>query len=162
MRERGHICGTCTYQNFQNGCTCPNGTVQIELAYENVQHSLFGHSGTITMSFLKSTCPLWYIYVPRNLEIAHYSCTISRLCNTFALSRDYKRVMQSPDCLLNLRILRFRKLSDCMQHTYFATPVLCSHPPSHKLSSGVKVPLFPEKDSPIDLNIKAFVGRPGR
>ena len=35
------------------------------------------------------------------------------------------------------------------------------HPPSHKLSSGVKVPLFPEKDSPIDLNIKAFVGRPG-
>ena len=39
---------------------------------------------------------------------------------------------------------------------------LCSHPPSHKLSSGVKVPLFPEKDSPIDLNIKAFVGRPGR
>ena len=39
---------------------------------------------------------------------------------------------------------------------------LCSHPPSHKLSSRVKVPLFPEKDSPIDLNIKAFVGRPGR
>ena len=39
---------------------------------------------------------------------------------------------------------------------------LCSHPPSHKLSNRVKVPLFPEKDSPIDLNIKAFVGRPGR
>ena len=79
--------------------------------------------------------------------------------------------MQSPDCLLNLRILRMcnavsrlRKFSDCAEHYILQLTMapLCSHPPSHKLSSGVKVPLFPEKDSPIDLNIKAFVGRPGR
>jgi len=37
-----------------------------------------------------------------------------------------------------------------------------SHPPVQKLSSCVKVSLFPEKDTPIDLNVKAFVGRPGR
>ena len=37
----------------------------------------------------------------------------------------------------------------------------CSHPSADKLSNVVKVPLYPEKDTPIDLNIKAFVGHPG-
>ena len=37
-----------------------------------------------------------------------------------------------------------------------------SHPPPNKLSNSVKVPLFPDKDIPIDLNIKAFVGQSNR
>lgn len=34
------------------------------------------------------------------------------------------------------------------------------HHPANNLSSTIKVPLFPEKDTPIDLSIKAYVGHP--
>ena len=34
------------------------------------------------------------------------------------------------------------------------------HPPPSKLSNVIKVPLFPDKDIPVDLNVKAFVGHP--
>lgn len=34
------------------------------------------------------------------------------------------------------------------------------HPPSTALSNKIKVPLLPEKDTPIDINIKAFIGKP--
>lgn len=37
---------------------------------------------------------------------------------------------------------------------------LLSHPPASKLSSVIKVPLYPEKDTPSELRIKAYVGKP--
>lgn len=39
--------------------------------------------------------------------------------------------------------------------------LLCRHPAANKLSDKVKVPLYPEKDVPIDITIKALVGRVG-
>lgn len=35
-----------------------------------------------------------------------------------------------------------------------------SHPPANKLSSVVRVSLYPEKDTPSELRIKAYVGKP--
>lgn len=34
------------------------------------------------------------------------------------------------------------------------------HPPLNKLTSSITLPLFPEKDTPIELSIKAYVGHP--
>ncbi|XP_064385467.1 Bardet-Biedl syndrome 2 protein homolog [Halichondria panicea] len=33
------------------------------------------------------------------------------------------------------------------------------HPPPSKLSNTIKVPLFPQKDTPVELNVKVFVGQ---
>ena len=33
------------------------------------------------------------------------------------------------------------------------------HPPPSKLSNTIKVPLSPQKDTPVELNVKVFVGQ---
>ena len=40
------------------------------------------------------------------------------------------------------------------------SPPLPRHPPHGKLSNSITFPLFPERDTPVDLNIKAYVGNP--
>ena len=41
-----------------------------------------------------------------------------------------------------------------------ASPSFCRHPIASKTCNTIKVPLYHEKDAPLDLNIKAYVGQP--
>ena len=40
--------------------------------------------------------------------------------------------------------------------------IFFSHPPLNELSNNLKVPIYPPKDVPVDLHIKAFVGHRSR
>ena len=52
-------------------------------------------------------------------------------------------------------------LCDAHTHTHTHTHTH-RHPPPTGLGNKIKVPLLPEKDTPIDINIKAFIGQPNR
>ncbi len=37
-----------------------------------------------------------------------------------------------------------------------------AHPPLDKLSSSIQIPIYPPKDMPVDLHVKALVGYKNR
>ena len=74
------------------------------------------------------------------------------LCCAFGQTAEDAYSLLLPMCIINLWLCTYILLAK----------FIFSHPPADKVTSDIKVPLYPARDVPYELLIKAFVGQKTR